>query len=167
MSLAALYYGLHSLGRSRNTRLAQNWVRATHSLFTSQFAQFGIPSVDGRVVPLSHDGGGVYESYATGRVGIKRLWVEIKMVSRHDVVAWVIEVVGGFFFDWWAAGEGDMIEISIEPDGNWEGFTWGVVRKGKMRRLKESRYDLVFPPRSFLLVLGQALMLGIHEVDGK
>ena len=67
------------------------------------------------------------------------------MVSRHDVVAWVIEVVGGFFFDWWAAGEGDMIEISIEPDGNWEGFTWGVVRKGKMRRLKESRYDLVAP----------------------
>lgn len=65
------------------------------------------------------------------------------MVSRHDVVAWVVEVVGGFLFDSWAAGEGDMIEVSIEPDASWEGFTWGVVKKGKMRRLKEARYDLV------------------------
>ena len=79
------------------------------------------------------------------------------MVSRHDVVAWVVEVVGGFLFDSWAAGEGDMIEVSIEPDASWEGFTWGVVKKGKMRRLKEARYDLVFP----LLIL----RLGVW-VDG-
>ena len=143
LALMGLYYTLHTLGHKRNNRLAQNWVRANDALLSSQFAQFGVPSVDGKVVPISGDGAGVYESYATGRVGIRRLWVEIRMASRHDVIAWVVELVGGFLFEWWAAGEGDMIEVSIEPDATWEGFTWGVVRKGRMRRLKEARYDLV------------------------
>lgn len=139
----ALYYLLHTLGRRRNQRLAQNWVRANRPLLTNEFAQFGIPSTEGSVVPLSHDGAGVYESYATGRININRLWIEIKTVTRHDVVAWVIESVGGFLFESFA-GEGDSVEITVEPNVAWEGFTWGVVKRGRMRRLKEDRYDLVY-----------------------
>lgn len=69
------------------------------------------------------------------------------MVSRHDFVAWIVEVVGGFFLEGWFgdAGSGeDIVEVNIQPNvGEWEGFTWSVVRKGKMRKLKETRYDLV------------------------
>ena len=69
------------------------------------------------------------------------------MVSRHDIVAWIVEFVGGWLFDWLVSGDGeDIVEISIQPNVEWEGFTWGVVRKGKMRKLKESRYDLVYIP---------------------
>ena len=117
-------------------------------MLNEQFAQVGIPSIDGRVVPLSNDGGAVYESYATGRVGIQRLWVEMRMVSRHDFVAWIVEFVGGWFFDWFSSGGEDIVEVTIEPSVEWEGFTWGVVRKGKMRRLRETRYDLVHPSES-------------------
>ena len=112
-------------------------------MLNEQFSQVGIPSVDGRIVPLSPDGGGVYESYATGRVGINRLWVEMRMVSRHDFVAWIVEVVGGWFFDWFSSTSEDVVEVNIEPNIDWEGFTWGVVKKGKMRRLREIRYDFV------------------------
>jgi hypothetical protein len=143
ITIALLYYASYSYGQSINTRLAQSWIRANTSLLTSQFAQFGLPSIDGRVVPLSHDGGGVFETYATGRVGISRLWVEIECSSRHDFVAWVIEVVGGFFFEG-MGGQGDRVEVVIEPSGEWDGFVWGVVRKGIMRRLRETRYDLVY-----------------------
>jgi hypothetical protein len=145
LSLIAVYYTLHYLGRRRNTRLAQSWIRSNRTLFNEQFAQFGIPSNDGRVVPLSHDGAGVYESYATGRVGINRLWVEINMLSRHDMIAWIVETVGGFFWDGFTnGGSGDLVQVEIDPSAEWEGFTWGVVRKGRMRKLKESRYDLVY-----------------------
>jgi hypothetical protein len=142
LALIAVYYALHTYGRKKNTRLAQRWIKANHNTLSSQFSQFGVPSVDGRVVPLSHDGGGVYESYATGRIGIQRLWVEIDLKSRHDFVAWIVESVGGLFFEGFGGG-GDTVEVTIEPSAEWEGFVWGVVRKGKMRKLKESRYDLV------------------------
>jgi hypothetical protein len=142
------YYALHTFGRKRNTKLAQRWVRANRKLLSDQFAQFGVPSVDGRIVPLSHDGGGVYESYATGRVNITRLWIEIGMKSRHDFVAWIVESVVGFFWEGFGGG-GDTVEIVIEPSGEWEGFVWGIVRKGMMRRLREKRYDLVCSPPIF------------------
>ena len=147
VSVCLVYYGLYALGKARNTKYAQSWVRSNETLLTSQFAQFGIPSVDGRIVPLSHDGGGVYESYATGRAGIRRLWIEINLVSRHDVVAWIVETVGGWLFDYL---QGDVVEVTIQPNVEWEGFAWGVVRKSKMRKLRESRYDLVFPSRTCL-----------------
>ena len=83
--------------------------------------------------------------YATGRVGIKRLWVEIRMATRHDFIAWFIETVGDWFFEWFGSN-GDIVEICIEPNVEWEGFTWGVVRKGKMRKLREGRYDVVCIP---------------------
>lgn len=67
----------------------------------------------------------------------------MRMVSRHDVLARIVESVGGWLFEWLAGDGEDVVEISIEPSVEWEGFTWGVVRKGKMKKLKESRYDLV------------------------
>lgn len=152
LSVCLVYYGLHDLGRRRNTKYAYSWVRANEPLLTSQFAQFGIPSVDGHVVPLSHDGGGVYESYATGRAGIRRLWIEINLASRHDVVAWIVETVGGWLFDYL---QSDVVEVTIQPNVEWEGFAWGVVQKSKMRKLKESRYDLVSPSHA----------LGLTRID--
>jgi len=122
--------------------LARKWVRANRPLLTSEFAQFGIPSTEGRLVPLSHDGAGVYESYATGRININRLWVEIKTISRHDVVAFIVESVAGWLWESFSE-EGDVVQITIEPNVEWEGFTWGVVKKSRMRRLRENRYDLV------------------------
>ena len=97
--------------------------------------------MDGPVVPLLHDGGAVFESYATGRVNVNRLWIDIRLRSRHDVVAWLFEVVAGWFFE--SFGSADTVEVVLEPSCEWEGFTWGVVKKGKMRKLRESRYDLV------------------------
>jgi hypothetical protein len=143
LTLIATYYTLHTLGQKRNKSLAQSWIQVNHPMLNEQFAQVGIPSVDGKFVPLLDDGGSIYESYATGRVGIQRLWVEIRTVSRHDLVAWIVESVGSWFFDWMSSGDEDIVEVTIEPNVEWEGFTWGVVKKGKMRRLRETRYDLV------------------------
>lgn len=142
LSLITLYYTIHYLGKKRNQALAQSWIRSHRQLLSSQFAQFGIPSVDGRVVPLSHDGGGVYESFATGRVNVHRLWVEMKLNSRHDVVAWIVESFMGFLYEGFGA-YGDLVETIIDPSCDWEGFTWSVVKKGKMRSLRDKRYDLV------------------------
>lgn len=143
MSLVSVYYGLHRYGRGRNEALAQKWIKTNSTLLSDQFAQFGIPSVDGRVVPLSHDGGSVFESYATGRINISRLWVEMNLVSRNDFVGWIVEAVAGFFFDWVGSGGEDLVEVIIDPSAEWEGFAWAVVRKAKMRKLRDNRYDLV------------------------
>jgi hypothetical protein len=94
----------------------------------------------------------VYESYATGRAGIRRLWIEINLASRHDVVAWIVETVGGWLFDYL---QSDVVEVTIQPNVEWEGFAWGVVQKSKMRKLKESRYDLVSPSHA----------LGLSRID--
>jgi hypothetical protein len=145
LSLISLYYALHYLGKKRNQSLAQSWIRSHRPLLSSQFAQFGIPSDDGRVVPLSHDGGGIYESFATGRVNIHRLWVEMKLDSRHDIVAWVVESFMGFLYEGFG-NYGDLVETIIDPSCDWEGFTWSVVKKSKMRSLRDKRYDLVLPP---------------------
>jgi hypothetical protein len=145
LSVISLYFLMYTLGRKRNRSLAQRWLLANRPLLNNEFAQFGIPSVDGRVVPLSHDGAGVYETYATGRINIHRLWVEIKTISRHDLVAFVFESVAGFLFESFSE-EGDVVQVIIEPNVEWEGFTWGVVKKSRMRRLRESRYDLVWFP---------------------
>lgn len=115
-------------------------------MLSSQFAQFGIPSVDGRVVSLSHDGSGVYETFATGRLNVHRLWVEIRLNSRHDLVAWMVEGVMGFLYEGFAA-YGDVVEVVVDPSCDWEGFTWSVVKKGKMRALRDKRYDLVCIPK--------------------
>ena len=147
--MAALYYTFYRLGRLRNESLARNWILANQKLLTEQFAQFGIPSADGRQIPFSDDGAGVYESYATGRVGINRLWIEIRTLTRHDVVAYVLEIFVGFLFDVFGPGE-DLVEVNIEPNVEWEGFTWAVVRKQNMKRLRETRYDLVWFPRSLI-----------------
>ena len=116
-------------------------------MLSSQFAQFGIPSVDGRVVSLSHDGSGVYETFATGRLNVHRLWVEIRLNSRHDLVAWMVEGVMGFLYEGFAA-YGDVVEVVVDPSCDWEGFTWSVVKKGKMRALRDKRYDLVCIPKA-------------------
>jgi len=166
LALCLVYYTAHYLGKRRNMKHAYSWVRANEPLLTSQFAQFGIPSVNDGLVPLSHDGGGVFEAYATGRTGVKRLWVEIQLVSRHDVVAWIMEIVGGWLFDYL---QGDVVEVSIQPSAEWEGFTWGIVRKAKMRKLRESRYDLVPPPLNFpqvLFCVWKIDVLVIHEGYG-
>ena len=116
-------------------------------MLSSQFAQFGIPSVDGRVVSLSHDGSGVYESFATGRLNVHRLWVEMRLNSRHDLVAWMVEGVMGFLYEGFAA-YGDVVEVVVDPSCDWEGFTWSVVKKGKMLALRDKRYDLVWIPKA-------------------
>lgn len=103
-------------------------------------------------MPFSDDGAGTYESYATGRVGINRLWIEINTVTRHDVVAFVVEMFVSFLFDYFGPGE-DLVEVNIEPNVEWEGFTWGVVRKQNMKRLRETRYDLVLLPCSQIGIL--------------
>jgi PAT complex subunit CCDC47 len=111
-------------------------------VLTAQFAQVGIPTSYGKIIPLSHDGPGVYESYATGRVNINRLWVEIRTQTRHDLIALLVESIAGGLFDL-VPWEGDVAEIVIEPSAEWEGFTWAVVKKSQMRKLREGRYDLV------------------------
>ena len=45
---------------------------------------------------------------------------------------------------------GDLVETIIDPSCDWEGFTWSVVKKSKMRALRDKRYDLVPPPHRFL-----------------
>ena len=82
-------------------------------------------------------------------MGINRLWIEIRTLTRHDVVAYVLEIFVGFLFDFFGPGE-DLVEVNIEPNVEWEGFTWAVVRKQNMKRLRETRYDLVWFPRSLI-----------------
>jgi hypothetical protein len=142
LSIVAAYYALHKLGESRNGSLAQNYMRHIRPVLNVQFAQVGVPSAEGKIVPLSHDGAGVYESYATGRVNINRLWVEIRTTTRHDLAAMAVEYIAGGLFDF-VSWEGDVAEIVIEPSVEWEGFTWAVISKSRMRKLRESRYDLV------------------------
>jgi hypothetical protein len=51
----------------------------------------------------------------------------------------------GFLYDGFG-NYGDLVETIIDPSCDWEGFTWSVVKKSKMRSLRDKRYDLVLPP---------------------
>lgn len=100
--------------------------------------------------------------YATGRLNVAFLDIEIDLLKRYNPLLQFIENTAGFFFDSMPATVERMSAILYPFDGKealtvpgipgmaelkggksgYDNFVWAVVHKERMRQLRDERYDV-------------------------
>ncbi|KFX97722.1 hypothetical protein O988_04703 [Pseudogymnoascus sp. VKM F-3808] len=172
---------IHILGTRANRRRAAAWAKAHAPLLHNEFALVGFappqPTAadaeaeglaralaradkDGEV--LKEVGLSNYLGYATGRLNVAFLDIELDLLKRYNPILQGLENAAGFFFDSMPAPVERMSAILYPFDGKealtvpglpgvaelkggksgYDNFVWAVVHKERMRQLRDERYDV-------------------------
>ncbi|KAH8653439.1 hypothetical protein BX600DRAFT_79133 [Xylariales sp. PMI_506] len=161
-------FTLHFIGSRLNKSKARAWIRAHAPVLTSEFALVGFGGVAGAEKKpeqlLKQKSLFEYSTYATGRLNVAFVDVNLTLKKRFNPVMTFIEAAIGFFFDSFPSPE-DLVEVTIypfdgkesqivpklpgatelqskDPKSTYDNFVWAIVNKNQMKQLREDRYDL-------------------------
>ncbi|OBT93826.1 hypothetical protein VE01_08501 [Pseudogymnoascus verrucosus] len=172
---------IHILGTRANRRRARGWAVAHAPVLHNEFALVGFaPQQPGagdaegeglaRAIEKAGKDGEVLKEvglsnflgYATGRLNVAFLDIEIDLLKRYNPVLQFIENAAGFFFESMPAPVERVSAILYPFDGKealtvpglpgmaelkggksgYDNFVWAVVHKDRMRQLRDERYDV-------------------------
>lgn len=169
LGIIAVLVIFHLIGSRRNKSKARAWARSHAPLLRSEFSSVGFDGVPAGPNTEADDGASIikekslfqFEAYATGRVNVAFVDVNIGLTKRFNPIMSAVESVFGTFLDT-VESPRDMASATIYPfDGReakivpsvpggevkapkstYDGFVWAVVHKEKMQRLRDDRYDV-------------------------
>ncbi|CAG8973504.1 hypothetical protein HYALB_00002829 [Hymenoscyphus albidus] len=186
LSFIAVIIVIHLFGTGTNQKKAKSWIAAHSSLLKKEFALVGFggpqpPSVDdvqseGLAKSLASDTlhlpedllkeKSPYEfaTYATGRLNIAFLDVNLTLHKRYSPVSTIAEYAMSLFFESMPTPAERMEaiiypfdgrealsvpgappgaqEVRKDPKSNYDGFVWALVNKDTMKQLRDDRYDV-------------------------
>ncbi|KAK9457212.1 hypothetical protein V1511DRAFT_156372 [Dipodascopsis uninucleata] len=142
----------HFIGNHFNKKAAQKWIKSHVEVLRNQFYQVGFKDnsavEDPRAIPLSEylkcKGPIEYVTYASGRLNIALLHGRMTLMTRHNFIMLVIDMVMSFFLNY--DQPHDKIEYFIIPTdsdkSSYDNFVFAIVSKEVMKRVREENYDL-------------------------
>lgn len=143
------YVTVYVLGSRWNSRKANAWFNAHHSVFESQFTKPGLPNT------IISDGAADMFQHATGRRSVTSLHTIFKFIPRHDLFQLVF-TYGWILYDLrYDPKDGVMLDFKLATSPNdTQGFVWGIVSKYSLPTIKNERWDLVrFHGRPYMCTL--------------
>lgn len=177
---------IHLWGTRTNRAKAKAWISAHESALEKEFALVGFggrkpPSAEEverhgllqaatnerlnlPVQLLKEKSPSEFATYATGRLNVAFLDVNVNLVKRYSPLSWIAEYAISFFIDSVPAPNERMQAILYPFDGRetltvpgqipgaselrgtlksgYDGFVWAIVSKDGMKQLREERYDV-------------------------
>ncbi|CAG89799.2 DEHA2F24156p [Debaryomyces hansenii CBS767] len=148
---------LFKAGDVYNQYLTTSYLKGLGDVFKKNFFQYGVTEKELYIKDSSED----YSSYATGRINIAKVNIDIKLKPRHNIFVWVLESVMSFFTDSVVYPTDKVnIEITPSPEANLDNFISAVVSKLGMNDFRKFNYFLSLTrtsdsaniPESFVLM---------------
>lgn len=139
----ALLLIVYTLGKMWNRRMSKAIYGALVPMFREQFAQVGF---GGDEPPIRPRGPNKFTTYLTGRENIAFVDVQLVLTPRQDPFAFLARLTDDMIFSTATEPVCDRILLDIVPqEGKPFGdIVFGIVDKLRMRKLRETRYDLQF-----------------------
>lgn len=89
------------------------------------------------------DGNSDLFAFSTGRRAVSSLHTVFTFRPRHDFFQYAYQVIRGFIeLDWKVVDEVDL-DFTFQDNPNIPDCVWAIVAKDELKRIKESRWDLV------------------------
>ena len=163
---------LHMWGVRSNRSRAKAWFRAHSPILAKEFASVGFspvavatnqPTQIDEKEALRQRSPFEFATYATGRSNIAFVDIKLQLVKRFNPINALVEIGLAAFFEGFTMPE-DFMEATIHPfDGRetqlvpqvpgtseirkseksgFDSFVFALVNKGRMKKLREDRYDL-------------------------
>ncbi|KAG7104816.1 UPF0674 endoplasmic reticulum membrane protein like [Verticillium longisporum] len=171
ISIGLVIFIVHLIGSRLNRSKSKAWARAHAPALKSEFASVGFSGrstveSDPQAIEgvLKEKSLFEYAAYGTGRQNVAFVDVTLTLIKRFNPMISLGETLFNFFWDSVDAPR-DIMDAVIYPfDGketltvpqvpgthelrskdsksSYDGFVWAIVAKGRMKQLREERYDL-------------------------
>lgn len=171
ISIGLVIFIVHLIGSRLNRSKSKAWARAHAPALKSEFASVGFSGrstveSDPQAIEgvLKEKSLFEYAAYGTGRQNVAFVDVTLTLIKRFNPMISLGETLFNFFWDSVDAPR-DIMDAVIYPfDGketltvpqvpgthelrskdsksSYDGFVWAIVAKGRMKQLRDERYDL-------------------------
>lgn len=157
LGFTIIFIILFKAGDVYNQYLTTSYLKGLGDVFKKNFFQYGVTEKELYIKDSSED----YSSYATGRINIAKVNIDIKLKPRHNIFVWVLESVMSFFTDSVVYPTDKVnIEITPSPEANLDNFISAIVSKLGMNDFRKFNYFLSLTrtsdsaniPESFVLM---------------
>lgn len=130
---------LYKAGDVYNQYLTTTYLKSLTDVFKKNFHQYGVSS-DALYIKDSSES---FSSYATGRVNIAKVNIDIKLKPRHNLFVWILETLLSLFSAS-VAMPSDKVNIQITPssDAEFDNFITAIVSKIGMNDYRKFNYFL-------------------------
>lgn len=88
-----VYFINYIVGRSKNARIAEQWLMDHRQLLLDNFSLVGYSNENANDNDLMKESESQYSLYCSGRVGCDSMLVELKLIKRQDLVAVLAQLV--------------------------------------------------------------------------
>lgn len=136
----ALFAGIHLYFVNANRNRVARWVAHHTPVLRKEFHQVGVSPLPGAplVAPYSPV---IYSTYATGRVGIDAVSIDMELVGRHNPITLSLEYLLSIFFSHQLTT--DSVKITIVPNPKTcpiHPAVFGIVNKENMKDTRDKNY---------------------------
>lgn len=131
------YFTNYLIGRNQNSKLASLWLQTHRSLLEDNFAMIGDDTNKERESPdgFVKESDSVYTLWCSGRTCCEGMLVELKLIRRQDLLAFVSDLI---------KKSQDQLHIKIELSADiMDSFVFCVASKRTATKFFKEMYDLV------------------------
>jgi len=137
ISLLAVYLTVFVIGKSKNEKIAKEWLISTYKIWKENFAELGIddPST------LVRDGNHEFWYYATGRKNCQSVFTRVKLCPRQDII---LSLYGLYK----PTHDKVVMEVVLNKNDS-DDFVFALMDRKLENDIKKKRYDLKTFPRRY------------------
>lgn len=139
IGFTVLFVILFKVGDYYNQYLTTSYLKGLSNVFKKNFFQYGVTQDKLYIKDSSEN----FSSYATGRVNIAKVNIDIRLKPRHNLFVWILETVMSFFTESVVSPDDKAtIEIIPSSDASYDNFITAIVSKLGMNDHRKFNYFL-------------------------
>jgi len=129
-----VYFINYMVGRTKNTRIAEQWLVDHKQLLLDNFSLVGYSNENAHNNELMRESESQYSLYCSGRVGCDSMLIELKLIKRQDLVAVLAQLV---------RPQNDQVHIHVElSKDEIENFVLAIATKRTAMHLVRDMADI-------------------------
>jgi len=130
LSVLAIYLLVYINGKTKNEKIAKNWLISTYKIWKENFAELGIE--DGST--LVRDGNHEFWYYATGRKYCQSVFTRVQLRPRQDIIATLLKINKPVY-------DKIVMEAVLNKNES-DDFIFAMMDRRLETDIKKGRYDL-------------------------
>jgi len=137
VSALAIYLVVFFIGKSKNEKIAKNWLISTYNIWKENFAELGIEDAS----TLVRDGDHEFWYYATGRKYCQSVFTRVQLRPRQDIIATLLKINKPNY-------DKIVMETVLNKNES-DDFVFALMDRRLETDIKKGRYDLKTFTRRF------------------
>jgi len=137
LSLLIIYLAVYITGKSKNEKMAKEWLISTYKIWKENFAELGIDDAS----TLVRDGNHEFWYYATGRRHCESVFTRVKLYPRQDIISILYSLYKPTY-------DKIVMEAVLNKDES-DDFVFALLDRKMENDIKKKRYDLKSFPRRY------------------